>query len=210
MSADRDALIIFARAPELGAVKTRIAAMLGERRALEIYRELAEGVVEGVRDAAASIVVAYTPAGAGSLLSDWLGSALRYEPQSGGDLGDRMSAAIARRLAEGATRVIVIGTDCPELNAATVAAALATLDTADVVFGPALDGGYYLIGMRRLHDILFRGIPWSSDQTLAVSLERAAAAGLRAALLPLMRDIDTADDWHAHSARAAPRAERPS
>lgn len=136
-------------------------------------------------------------------MRSWLGDAFAYEPQSEGDLGERMAAAISARLEEGAARVVLIGTDCPTVSAATVRAAFDALDSGDVVFGPAADGGYYLIGMRRLHDSLFLGIPWSSERTLRESLERVRAAGLRVALLDVMRDIDTAEDWRAYGGAGA-------
>ena len=75
--------------------------------------------------------------------------------------------------------------------------AFVTLHTADVVIGPATDGGYYLIGMSRAHDVLFADVPWSSPLTLGVTLDRAQAAGLRVALLQPLSDVDTADDWYA-------------
>lgn len=198
-----DAVVIFARAPELGRVKTRLAAELGPERALAIYRGLADQVVAAVRDSAWRRVIAHAPADAGPAMRAWLGDDVSYEPQCAGDLGRRLSGAIAARLAAGAERVVVIGTDCPTITARTVGEAFAALDTADVVFGPATDGGYYLVGMRQLHESLFRDIPWSCDRTLHVSLEHAAMVGLRVALLATMRDIDTAEDWRAHGASAA-------
>jgi rSAM/selenodomain-associated transferase 1 len=128
----------------------------------------------------------------------WLGGDLSYEPQLESDLGARMHAAIAARVAAGARRVVVIGTDCPGVTGAGVRSAFAALDDADVVLGPATDGGYYLIGMREPQAALFRDVPWSTHRTLAVTLERARAARLCVALLDTLRDIDTADDWRAY------------
>lgn len=193
---------MFARAPELGRVKTRLASELGAARALAIYRELTERVVRATQQSADCVVIAYAPSDAGRAMHAWLGGAPEYAPQGDGDLGDRMQHAFTSRLALGAQRVVLIGTDCPTITADTVAAAYAALDEADVVFGPALDGGYYLIGAREVHDVLFRAVPWSSARTLAVSLDRAHEAGLRVALLPPMRDIDTAADWRAHDQRS--------
>ncbi len=193
-----DVLVIFARAPEIGRVKTRLAAGMGDRRALEIYRELAEGVVAAVRGTTAEIVVAYAPPTAADAMRAWLGSDLAYEPQVEGDLGERMAAAISSRLTAGAGRVVVIGADCPAVDAGVVARAFHALDDYDVVLGPAEDGGYYLVGTRSAHAALFRDIPWSSDRTLEVTLERIAQAALRCQLLDTLRDVDTAPDWRAY------------
>jgi rSAM/selenodomain-associated transferase 1 len=196
-SAD-DALVIFARAPVLGRVKPRLAAAVGDARALDIYRELAETVVALVGDTAATVVVAHDPPDSGEVMRSWLGPRLRYEPQVPGDLGARMSSAVSRRLREGARRVIVIGTDCPALSADVVARAFEALERADVVLGPAEDGGYYLVGTRAAHPALFDEIPWSSPHTLAVTLERLAGAGLRVQRLEVLRDVDTLEDWRAY------------
>ena len=177
-------------------MKTRLAAELGEAVALAIYRDLGGRSLDAarrVRDC--SITVAFTPSYAGDLTRAWLGNGVRYEPQTEGDLGARMASAIRARLSAGAERVVVIGTDCPEVDEHVIGQALAALDRADVVFGPAADGGYYLIGMRRLHHELFVGVPWSSERTLERTLEAVRAGGLRVHLLSELADIDTAADW---------------
>ena len=189
---------MFARAPELGRVKTRLAADVGPLRALEIYRQLGERVIREVRRSPAHLVIAYDPPELEPVMRAWLGDSFAYEPQSDGDLGTRMAKAMTARIVAGAERIVVIGTDCPSVTADTITAAFAALDAADVVFGPALDGGYYLVGAMRVHECLFHDIPWSTAHTLDVSLARARAAGLRVALLPPMRDIDTAADWRAY------------
>lgn len=198
------ALVVFARAPEIGRVKTRLAADVGTERALTIYRELGGRVLEGVRGLPdCELVVAYTPEGGGETVREWLGGDVRLEPQSGDDLGARMLAAITQRTREGAERVVVIGTDCPSVDGDVVEHAFARLDSADVVLGPATDGGYYLIGMTRPRPEIFRDVPWSSPETLAITLERAEAHGLSVALLEERRDIDTIEDWRAWRAGRA-------
>ena len=197
-AASRRALIIFARAPELGQVKTRLAAELGADAALSIYRRLAEKVISAVqRTESYSVTVAYTPQSAEQAMREWLGTSVAFRPQSPGDLGERMASAIAEAISGGAERVVVTGTDCLDVTATVVEEAFERLADADVVLGPATDGGYYLIGMSRLHTTLFHDIPWSSPATLHVTLERARTGGLSVALLDERRDIDTADDWRA-------------
>jgi rSAM/selenodomain-associated transferase 1 len=196
-------LIIFTRAPELGYVKTRLAAELGAGAALSIYRMLAQRVISAVRGAGSySLRVVYTPPRAESTMREWLGPSMDLQAQAPGDLGERMAAAIADATSAGAERVVVIGTDCPDVTADVVKEAFTLLDAADVVLGPASDGGYYLIGMSRIHSPLFAGVPWSSPDTLRVTLERARACGLSVALLEERRDIDTAADWRAWLASA--------
>lgn len=109
-----------------------------------------------------------------------------------------MSAAVSRRVHEGAKRVVVIGTDCPSISRDLVSRAFAALEIADVVIGPAEDGGYYLVGTSAAHPALFDDIPWSSQHTLAVTLERLAGARLRVERLEILRDVDTLDDWRAY------------
>jgi rSAM/selenodomain-associated transferase 1 len=188
--------VVFTRAPRQGRVKTRIANALGDARALAIHRELTERTMAAARGLAdARVVVSHTPADAGDEVRAWLGDDLRYEPQRGGDLGERMAAAIEARLAAGSARVLVVGSDAPDLTTAILDEAFSSLDAHDVVIGPAADGGYYLIGMKALHPTLFRLIPWSSAETLARTLAATRAAGLRVHLLEILRDVDTVEDW---------------
>lgn len=204
------ALVVFARAPELGRVKTRLAAAIGADAALACYRTLGARVVGAVAPSTAwRTVVAFTPAGARDATARWLGPAADYAPQADGDLGARMAAAIEREGAAGASRVAVVGTDCPDVDARVVAEAFARLDTADVVLGPALDGGYYLVAVHAplgRARALFEDVPWSAPDTLAVTLRRAEAVGLRVALLAPRRDVDTVEDlaaWEADGDGAA-------
>jgi glycosyltransferase A (GT-A) superfamily protein (DUF2064 family) len=106
-----------------------------------------------------------------------------------------MLGAIGARCRSGARRVLVIGTDCPEVSTALIETAFGRLDRADAVFGPAADGGYYLVGMKRPIRELFEAIPWGTAATLSTTLARARAAALEVALLDERRDIDTAEDW---------------
>ncbi|KGE04264.1 Glycosyltransferase [Pseudohaliea rubra DSM 19751] len=119
--------------------------------------------------------------------------------QAGVDLGERMQHALASAL-ERASRAVLVGSDCPELDAAYVEAAFDALSTADVVLGPALDGGYVLIGVRRLNPALFHSVSWGSDRVLAQTRERIASLGWRSTLLEPLRDIDRPEDlvaWEA-------------
>lgn len=187
-------VILFTRAPVLGQVKTRLASVVGDAEALAVHRDLGARALAAARGVAGcEVAVAFTPAGALGLVRDWLGDVV-LQAQAEGDLGARMHAAISAQFAAGAGRLVVIGSDCPALDARGITAAFDALDAADVVFGPATDGGYYLVGLDRPCAPLFAGVPWSAPDTLAMSLERARALGLRVALLPPLDDVDTAAD----------------
>lgn len=190
-----DVIIVFARAPRLGTVKTRLARDLGAQGALDIYRSLAEHTLRVARAAGPPVHLYYAPADGHDEVRRWLGAGLVYHPQAEGDLGARMAQAFDERFAGGARRVAIVGTDCPALDAATLRAALDGLADVDLVLGPATDGGYYLMALRAPAPSLFADIPWSSARTRAVTLERARAARLTVRLLETRADVDTAQDW---------------
>jgi len=192
----RRAVVIFARAPDLGKVKTRLAAELGEREALAIYTSLAENTVRVVAMLPqCDRVVAYTPKDAYIRMRDWLGDGFSYEAQCDGDLGARMAHAFRSRFDENAESVLLIGTDAPGIDSSVLVEGFAALSHDDVVFGPALDGGYYAVGLRAPHAVLFENISWSETDTLSRSIAAARGAGLSVHLLPELSDIDTARDW---------------
>jgi uncharacterized protein len=202
------ALLVFVRAPELGRVKTRLAAELGAPLALAVHRYLGCRVADAVRGLQHHrVIVHYTGNNGAASVRAWLGNDLCLRPQVKGNLGERMAAAIGAALADGASRVVIIGTDCPSLDSAAIETAFRALSDADVVLGPATDGGYYLIGMSHLYPSLFENVPWSSSETLRVTLERARELGLSLAILEERRDVDTADDWRDWLARRSQAAD---
>lgn len=193
-------LLVFAKAPRPGKVKTRLARGLGGRGAPDhegaaaLYGRMGRLVVDNVAEAPAVLTVCYDPPDGEDEIREWLGPASRrYWPQGDGDLGERMLRMFTRAF-EAADRVVVIGTDTPAVGAGTVARALAALDTADVVLGPSRDGGYYLMALREPCPALFRGIAWSTPTVLAESVARARVRGLRVTLLEVETDVDTAAD----------------
>ena len=198
-------IIVFARQPELGKVKTRLAAGIGEARALAVYQELLAITREAINAAgvAATVWLAGID-GRDDYEAEWPGFTCQAQPA--GDLGQRMSTAFATAFAEGARRVIIVGTDCPELSELHLRQAFEQLQTHDVVLGPAEDGGYYLLGMRgQLHPALFANKAWSTSTVLADTLADARRLGLRVTLLPELSDIDHAADLAAWRERTYKR-----
>jgi rSAM/selenodomain-associated transferase 1 len=191
------AVLVFVRAPEPGRVKTRLAAGIGPQAALGVYRRLAEHTL---REAAAlagegvQVRVHHTPADAGDAVRAWLGDGPVYLPQADGDLGTRMEDAFARAFAAGMERVVIVGSDLPDVSAALLRRAFDLLDAHPAVLGPARDGGYYLLGLTRMVGGIFDGIAWSTADVLSSTLARFRAAGIEPAMLEELADVDEVED----------------
>lgn len=194
-----------ARYPEVGAVKSRLAASVGAGAACELYRAFLQDIDRGMRGGHWRVVWAMTPAGA--RLEDVLPADgnRQYLDQRGESLGGRMAHAFADLFAAGCRRVLMIGADCPRLDASVVAAALAALDGSDVVVVPAVDGGYALIGLEAYRD-LFTDVSMGSAGVLAETRELCRRAGLRLSELPEMRDVDELADVCALAAELEPKS----
>jgi hypothetical protein len=189
-----DAILVFVRAPEAGRVKTRLAAGIGAAAALRVYVRLAEHALAQARASGAAVRVHFTPADAGDAVRAWLGPGAAYLPQAEGDLGERMRSAFDAAFAAGFRRVVVIGSDLPDLSAELLGRAFALLDGHEAVLGPARDGGYYLLGLRRPVPEVFQGIAWSTAEVLAATVARLREMGIEPALLETLGDVDEAAD----------------
>lgn len=202
-------VLVFLKAPRSGYVKTRLAATLGSAAANAVYRELTERQMAEI-PAQWRLEVYYAPRGARPEMRTWLGKRPRYRLQRGEGLGARLTNAFRAAFAAGARRVLAIGADCPDLDAASLRVASQALDATDVVLGPAKDGGYYLIGLRRHLPGLFAEIPWSSDAVLRTTLRRARALDASIHLLEEREDIDDAAALRRYRLRQAsgPRHDR--
>jgi rSAM/selenodomain-associated transferase 1 len=189
-------LLTFARVPLLGRVKSRLAAGVGEAAALAVYHELLAithaAIVEAAVPATVWLADTAGPLPTTAETQHWPNLAARCQPA--GDLGLRMATAFADAFAARAGRVAIIGTDCPGLRAAHLTQAFALLETHEVVLGPATDGGYYLLGLRQPQPELFQNKAWSTKSVLTDTMADARRLGLRVALLPELRDVDTAAD----------------
>lgn len=191
-------LILFAKMPIPGRVKTRLHSVMTSGEAAELYRCMLHDTLSKVRRSldCTSVTVYFEPNPGSDEYFVALARGMESVPQIGDDLGERMEAAFRRQFSLGNEAVVIIGTDIPHLPASFIDDAFALLENpeTDVVFGPAADGGYYLLGMKRLHRELFKGLPWSSETVLRESMKKGERSGLRMALLPLCSDVDTPDD----------------
>jgi hypothetical protein len=195
-------LVVFVKAPRPGQVKTRLATTLGAAAAATAYRALTERVLANVRELP-GVELRFAPDDALAEIQPWLQPGRHARPQGEGDLGTRLERAFAEAFADGARRVVLIGSDCPAVTASDIRAAWHTLDDADLVLGPALDGGYWLIGLSQPQPALFHEIPWSTDAVFAFTRQRARELRLRTALLRELADVDTLEDWMAFQASLA-------
>lgn len=186
-----DVLVVMARQPTPGAVKTRLAHRVGAESACALYRAFLADIAASLHDGRWCLVWAVTPADAD--LRPIVGAAAECLPQRGDDLAERMFHVFTDLFTRGATRVVMLGADAPHLGAAAIDAAFAALGAADVVLTPTRDGGYCLVGLRAAHD-LFRGVAMGTPRVGAQTRERAAALGLRVALQPETFDVDEWDD----------------
>jgi uncharacterized protein len=191
------AIAVFARAPVAGRVKTRLAATLGESRALAVYRRLLQLTLAPVQ--ATGLPWTLFAAGHSEELMALAASAGgQYSLQQGDELGERMIRAL-RLLHRTARRVILIGSDCPALTAADLQQAMALLRDQEVVLGPAEDGGFWLIGSsspsRWQDSAKLAGVPYGSPQALARTMERLQPHGSISTMLPLLWDLDTEADY---------------
>lgn len=193
----RRRLILFTRFPVSGRAKTRLVPALGPEGAAGLQRRLTLRTVRAARAAAEmsdfQIEVRFD-GGAEGAIRDWLGDGPLYREQGEGDLGERMRRAFETGFREGASAVVVIGADCPELTPALLNEAFGQLCLNPVVLGPATDGGYYLLGLRELVPQLFSRITWGTDTVLASSLAVLERANLAPYLLPRLSDIDRPED----------------
>jgi len=191
------ALIIFARAPIAGETKTRLIPALGAAGAAALYRcFLLDTLAQACHTPASVIVAVAEPCHLNPVraLVEEACAEASLIVQSGANLGERIANAVRQAFARGFPRAVVIGSDSPSLPPDRLSQALDLSGHRDLVLGPSLDGGYYLIGLRALLPELFRGIAWSSDTVLLDTLGVARRSGVSVALLEPWYDVDTPQD----------------
>lgn len=197
---DGAVLGIFGKKPEPGKVKTRLAVEFGNEFAAEAHEAMLRDTLDtwgsnrylapGGRR-----VFVFAPDDAGPWFDPIVPAGLAMQAQAHGDLGARLRSFFEGEFAEGASRVVVLGSDSPTLDPSIVVSAFLCLDQKDVVIGPSTDGGYYLIGCRVPVPSVFEGVEWGSARVFEQTLDRLRGTGRSLAVLPPWYDIDTPDDW---------------
>jgi len=189
-------VLFFVRHPAAGQVKSRLAAVLGNDSALDLYRAFVQDMLDTIDGTGLACRICVHPPDVLPSVSSWLGPHRRYLPQAGKDLGERMENAFRAIFAEGAASAVLIGSDLPDLPAGLMSEAIGSLERNGAVIGPAADGGYFLVGFRRdafLPDI-FREMPWSGPDLCGRTLERFREHRASVHLLPPWQDVDTVED----------------
>ncbi len=189
---EQQAIIIFVREPVWGKVKTRLAAAIGEPGALKVYKLLLEHTRQLVKDAAAAVFVYY----ADEVVENdiWEGGIFIKQQQRGSDLGKRMKHAFSDVLSFGYQKAVIIGSDCYELTKNIIEQAFLQLDEYDTVIGPAADGGYYLLGMKKIVPAIFENIAWSTDTVKDETVKILRGNNYSFSLLKQLTDIDEEKD----------------
>ncbi len=196
-----DALILFTRYPTENLVKTRLIPELGAQKATLIHSCLAQQTVRTLQQycsdggPSSPQLFVFFDGGDSAMMQIWLGRELHYIAQEGRELGERMHHAFRCLFARGYDRMVLVGSDCPYLDRVIIAEAFEALVHSDVTLGPATDGGYYLIGLRRPCQGLFREMAWSTPEVCQETINRCGAANLLVHLLPELSDVDTYEDW---------------
>ncbi len=191
----KNKLLIFIKNPEKGKVKTRLAKTIGDDQALAVYLQLLAYTKALTLQVDASRHLYYS----NKITTDnWSTANFHKHVQEGNNLGDRMLHAFQQQITTtNSTKVVIIGSDCAELTKEIIDQAFEKLDTYDVVFGPANDGGYYLLGMRKLLPYLFEDKPWSQSNLLDISMQSVEEHGDSYCKLELLSDLDNEEDWNA-------------
>jgi uncharacterized protein len=198
-------LIVFAKLPRPGDVKTRLGKSIGMVEACRIYDVFAHHAFAVADDLAArgvSVALHYATGAGREDIVRWVGRDYTFAPQCGATLGERMQHAFRLAFDAGAAQAVIIGTDVPELDAATVLTSFDLLATHDLSIGPSTDGGYYLLGMQSPGYDVFSGVPWSTEAVYAETLRLCERSNLRCAHLPEFTDIDTLEQYEAYRRRS--------
>jgi len=204
--ASANVLLVFVKYPTPGTVKTRLVPKLTPEQAATLCRAMTEDTLRSMRRSDSyQTTVCFTPASAYREVRSWLGPDVSLQEQCEGNLGARQYHAIRRAVEAGFGKAVIIGSDCPTIAASDIETALQALDDADVVIGPAEDGGYYLIGARRPVRSIFEGISWSTEKVLRETTARVEEAGLTLELLDVKSDIDSYDDLERYYASVKDR-----
>ncbi|MDA8125275.1 MAG: TIGR04282 family arsenosugar biosynthesis glycosyltransferase [Deltaproteobacteria bacterium] len=191
-------IVMFVKLPREGEVKTRLAADLAGGFVVSLYEAFVADLTAVLRRSGHPFRLAFTPPDRGDEIAARFGDCPLI-PQEGADLGERLKNAFQRSFADGYDRVVIIGSDSPDLPEESFSEAFRALDRRDAVIGPAADGGYYLIGFRKetFSPVVFDGIAWGTEQVFGQTMAHLKRAGRSVRRLPVRRDVDTPDDLRA-------------
>jgi len=189
---NKNLIIIFTRNPELGKVKSRLSKTVGDKTALEVYKYLLNYTEKTIRNINCDKAVYYS----NSIKENdiWDTSIYHKHEQKGNNLGQRMHNAFKQGFNDGYEKIILIGSDLPDISEQIIKNSMDALKQNDVVFGPAEDGGYYLIGLTKMHTFIFDHKPWSQSHLLEITLNELKKHQLKVSLLKTLNDIDTFED----------------
>jgi uncharacterized protein len=193
---DDRCLLFFIKNPEKGNVKTRLASAVGDKTAVKLYKRFLLEMLFMLNRGTFIFYLCYSPESPLRSLKDWLGDHYLFMPQTGEDLGERMKNGFAEAISMNFKRVVLIGSDIPDLSLEFIEEAFTSLQEKDAVIGPSLDGGYYLIGFKKetFSPRVFEGIRWSTGSVFEKTLEVLEREGLTVHTLQPLRDIDTVGD----------------
>ena len=192
-----NSVIVFARYPEAGKVKTRLSKTMGTEFAAGFYRQMAENIFNicvALPRSINDLHLYYYNENDTERIKNWVPPEFSLHLQEGADLGEKMKNAFDLMFKNRYKKVIIIGTDCPGINRNIILKSFTKLSQYNVVTGPSNDGGYYLLGMNKFYPFLFDGIEWSSDQVLNRTIGIITQHKLKYFMLPKLIDIDTEED----------------
>jgi len=193
---DNLCVIMFVKSPEIGMVKSRLAASVGDNFVLDLYKCFVSDMMEMFSRSEYPLIIFFHPPESRQKIVQWLGDTHILLPQIGDNLGERMKNAFRTVFSQHLGSALLIGSDSPDLPSQIIDEALTSLRDHDAVVGPSYDGGYYLIGFRADTFLpqVFDRIPWSTSEVFLQTTDVLKKAGHRVHVLPVWRDVDTFDD----------------
>jgi len=196
MKMDDRCLLFFVRSPEKGNVKSRLAAAIGDELTVKLYKSFVLQMLSTLKKGNFPFYICFYPKDALKNLKRWLGNQFHYIPQMGADLGERMRNGFTEAFQMGFKRVVLIGSDIPDLPLEFIQEAFTSLEQKDAVIGPAYDGGYYLIGFKdeTFSPQVFEGIAWGTRTVFDETVKKIKRFRRLAHILPYQRDMDTVED----------------
>ncbi len=190
----KELVIVFVKNIKLGKVKTRLAKTIGNQGAFEVYKELVDITKNALENLNTEKRIYFS-----EMVIETKWPNLYKAVQIGGDLGERMKNAFLKGFQDGFERIVLIGSDLPDINETHIKNGLEALNETDTVFGPAEDGGYYLIGLSKMNELVFNNKPWSQSNLLDETLHELKENNITFSTLETLNDIDTFEDLEASS-----------